>query len=106
MESREKVFHEGRGAELDDFTGIEHRLRGDAAEQERNAYAKKGYTICAADARSTTEVEDVDAAGGKVKGLEEHEGRVVQLWENCKGEFQIVAAYPWHSVRRRDMRRR
>ena len=39
-----------RETELDVFVGIEHRMRGEAADQEWNAYAKKGCTYSAADA--------------------------------------------------------
>ena len=33
--STEKTFREGRGAELDIFPGIKHRLRGEAVDQQK-----------------------------------------------------------------------
>ena len=48
------------------FLGMERRLRGAAADQEWNAYAKKRYKIAAADARTTAETED-----GNPYGLQE-----------------------------------
>ena len=54
----EKTFREGRQAELEVFLGIEHRLRGEAADQNWNAYIRKGSTIAAADACSTASVQD------------------------------------------------
>ena len=46
----EKTFREGRQAELEVFLGIEHRLRGEANDQNWNAYNRKGSTMGAADA--------------------------------------------------------
>ena len=40
------------------FIGTERRLRGEAADQEWHACAKKGYKIAAAHARSTKDVEN------------------------------------------------
>ena len=39
----------------------------------------------------------VDTIGGKVEGLEENEGRIVQIWVNCKGGLQLFAVYFWYS---------
>ena len=74
--STERTLLEERGAELDVIIGIELKLRGEEADQEWNAYAKEGYKIAAADARSTKEVLD----GPQKK----NEGLIVQLRVNCK----------------------
>ena len=42
----EKALLEERGVELDVFTSIEHRLRGEAADQEWHAFAKKRLQNC------------------------------------------------------------
>ena len=55
--SFEKAFLERRGPELKVFIGIEHRLRGEAAEQKWVVWAKSVYKIAAADAHSTKEVD-------------------------------------------------
>ena len=72
----EKAFTEGRGAELGVFIGIQRSLRG-AADQEWNAYAKKGYKIALARARSTKEVEDEKHTSG---------GVVIAVKESCLGK--------------------
>ena len=87
-----------------------YTLRREAADQERNEWAKKGEKIAADDARSTKEVEDgkhtsggvmiavkeevapeVDTVGCKVEGLEDNTGRNLQRWTNRKGGLQIIA---------------
>ena len=77
--------------------GIEHRKRGEAADQEWNAYAKKGYTLAAAHARHQisgrwkAHLRRSNDCCQKKKmprwfllleegSEEEDEGRVVQLW--------------------------
>ena len=99
------------------FVGIEHRLIGETAGQELNAYARKGYKIALADEPSTTDVEDgkhasggvivtvnkevasvADTTGGKVKIVEENEGRLAKIGLHCNGELQIFAIYFWHSA--------
>ena len=51
---------------MDVFTGMEHRLRGEAASQEWTACAKKVYNIAAAKARSMKEVEGGTHTSGGV----------------------------------------
>ena len=94
------------------FFGIEHKLRGEARDQEWNAWAKKRHTIAAAGARSIQEVEDgnhtfrgvmvavkkilvsvVDIAGGIAEGLEDDEGRIAQISVKCTGGLQVLAVF-------------
>ena len=62
----EKPLWSNKGSELHMFIGIEHRLRREAADQERNAWAKKGFQIAPTDARSTKEVEDGNRTSGVI----------------------------------------
>ena len=99
-------WKKGSGARC--LPGIHHRLRGEAADQEWNAYARKGNKIAAADGRSTAEAEDGKHTSGGVligigkkserESLEDNEGIIVQMWVHCKGELQIFAAYFCHAV--------
>ena len=75
--STEKDFLEGRGAGLDVFIGIEHRLRGEVIDQEWNVYAKKSYKIAAADARSTEDVQDARHTSGVMFAMKKEEASVV-----------------------------
>ena len=76
----ENAFLERRGPVLDVFVGTGHGLSGEAGDQAWNAWAEKGYTIAAADARSTNEMEDgKHTSAGVMEGLEEQEGRIAQI---------------------------
>ena len=63
----EKPFLERRGPELHVFIAVEHSLIREAADQEWNAWPKKGYKIGAADACGTKNVEDGKHTSGGVQ---------------------------------------
>ena len=101
----------------DIFVGVEHRLRREKLQDNFNKLCRKGYTVAADAARSTSEGQEttlhtsegvfvadathlasvVDAKGRKVEQLECNEGRVEEMWIKCREGIHILIVYLWHS---------
>ena len=92
------------------LVGIEHRFRGDHAQDAWNLLGKTGD-----DAKVTKEGDDVgwctsggvvvavanhvtavsSTMGGQVESTEESEGRIAEAWVKCQEEMHVFAVYFW-----------
>ena len=117
--STEKKYIRRYKGTFDIFSGIEHRLRKEAMEEQFNKEAKEGWRFAADAARIADESADsedhkhtsggvfvaFDSNLGAVIGTEEgpvesipgNEGRIAQAWVNVRGGMRVFSVYFWHS---------
>ena len=111
--AQRRLSLKGKECGVGRFLCTEIGRRGEAADQERNAFSSNGVKIAATDTRSTVEVEDgKHTSGGEMIAAKKKKWprrwirlevkwkswkTIAQHWMNCTGGLQIFAAYFWHS---------
>ena len=96
----EKAYIEQYREDIDVFFGIEHRIKGEEAEQQFNHVAKKNLKRAVSEARETKRSkrqEDKKPTSGGVfiamDGLVMKEDSSVQAWVNVKGGLGMFVIY-------------